>query len=53
MSCTVSIVLVDWTRVPLGLAPGQKLTTNFLDLPDELNDDLASTTCTIHYGMWY
>jgi len=45
-----SIVLVDWMHVPLGLAPGQKLTINFLDLPDYLSDESAKDT--INNGMW-
>jgi len=38
------VALVDWTHVPLGLAPGQKLSKDFLDLPEYLNDESAAST---------
>ena len=46
---------IDWTRVPIGILPGQALTVHSLDLPetvDELNYGVCPTalpTLTYHW----
>lgn len=37
--CFVSIVLVDWIEVPLGLAPSQNMTGTTLELPPQLDNE--------------